>query len=86
MSDAKRRFEEMAIIARGEIAPAGDVSGPVLASIRESRRPLAERPMLVFAGVYAVCCAVAVFLAYQYMGMTSDPMTSFFALANEVMP
>lgn len=87
MSDAKGRFERLVSLAREETAPGGDVSGFVVSAIREDRLVrTAARPMLVFAAAYAVACVVALAVAYGYGGMDSDPMTSFFAMANEVMP
>lgn len=82
-----RRFERLVSAARREIVPGRDVSGAVLAGIREARRrPSAAKPMLVFAAVYAVACAALILGAYWYAGIESDPMMSFFAMANEIAP
>lgn len=87
MSGGKRRFEQLAAAARLAPVPGGDVTARVMARVRARRAVQRERrPMLVFAGVYAAVCAVALIAAYQWLGIGGDPMADFFAMANEIMP
>lgn len=87
MNHPKRQFESLAAAARRETEPIGDVTIRTLATIRERERDRAAgRPMLVFAGVYGAVCLLALAVGYAYLGVETDPMGSFFALASGIAP
>lgn len=87
MNGPNRQFESLAAAARQETAPIGDVTIRTLAAIRERERDRAAgRPMAVFAAAYGAVCLLALVIGYVYLGVETDPMGSFFALASGIAP
>ncbi len=85
MTDPLEELARLAERARQEHLPAGDVSGRVLARIREEERST-TLPLAVFAtGSVVTAAAVTVYSAVLVSALT-DPLSSLFQTASAIVP
>ena len=85
MPDPLEKVQALAIRARQEQTPRGDVSRQVLSRIRQSHGP-APMPLAPFAAASACAAAVVVAWSSVYIASLADPLTSFFGMANALIP
>ena len=85
MSDPLDRLQRLAACARQEHTPKGDVTQRVLERIRRERGILPV-PLARFALGSAFAAAVVVVWSSSYVSALTDPLTSFFGMANALLP
>jgi len=85
MSDPLDDVGRLAVLARQEQKPLGDVSDEVLNRIRRGyvAPPL---PLARFAAVSAFAAAVCLACSSIYVSARTDPLALFFEMANAVLP
>ena len=85
MNDTRDQIERLAMRARAEEMPVGDVRQAVLGKIRRREQEAIE-PLTLFATGYAAVGLVAVGFAVVLFNAISDPLSAMFQFGNVISP
>ncbi len=85
MTEPLDYLDRLARKAREERAPQGDVRRRVLEGLQPSE-PVLIKPMLIFTAGYAAAASVAVVFGMVLLNAMTDPVTSVFQTAVQVLP